>query len=142
MPFESSIVFFDSYCGFCWKSMLFIAARDPYPYRFFFVPLGGKTARNYDVAPAMSENAHAICLRAPDGHIFQGMNAIFHILIQLHNPFWKILGRIGIFFYPIFSFLFEALYNFIAVKRKAGGLFDCPMPEKAVRDLVRDRYLS
>ncbi len=137
---SQEIVFFDSFCGFCWRSMLFIAQRDTkvLPH-FFFAPLGGKTAAYLNIKPALSSEAHSVCVKLSNGTTYEGARAVLYILTKLTSPIWKGLGIFGTTLYPVLGWVFEKWYSFVASRRK--GIFACELPSQQAKNAFSSRLL-
>ena len=126
---EPDLLFFDSQCGLCQRSVRFVLARD-HRARFRFAPLSGATFAQRVAASAPLPDSMAIL--AGDRLLLRS-DAVMHLLRRLGGP-WALLAALAA---PVPRAWRDGLYDLVARTRHRWfrpGPDTCPVPPEALRD--------
>ena len=89
---EPELLFYDGSCGFCHRSVRFVAPRDTAAH-FRFAPLGGETFRALVPPEARGGLPDSVVVRRGDGELLVRSDAVLHILGRLGGG-WRALGAL------------------------------------------------
>jgi predicted DCC family thiol-disulfide oxidoreductase YuxK len=120
------LVLYDGACGFCHRSVAFLARRDRDGSRFRFAPLGGETAATRLSGTDALECYGTVVVLTEDGRLLSRGDAVLHALARLEGG-WPSLAR-ALRLLP--RLLRDGAYS--AGARVRGRLFDRP-PEACPR---------
>jgi predicted DCC family thiol-disulfide oxidoreductase YuxK len=109
---EPELLFYDGGCGFCHRSVRFVAAADRLG-RFRFAPLGGETFRRLVPAERVPDLPDSIVLRRADGALLVGSEATLHVLRRLGGGWRPVAALLALVPRP----LRDAGYDFVARHR-------------------------
>jgi predicted DCC family thiol-disulfide oxidoreductase YuxK len=135
-------VLYDGECGFCTRSIRFIADRDR-RHRFCFAPLHGRTARSLPQhlsQPAPSTRSGSLVVvtgfRSPAPAAYTTGRALKVMLRQLGGG-WRIAGYLLWLVPPV---VLDWAYGVVAANRHrlSRNNGTCPLPTAAVRERMLD----
>ncbi len=134
MSMAKDIVYFDTSCGFCWKSIEFIYTNDSHSKpRFFFAPNEKLQARDQLVRP--DEN---VVVLTQQGKFLEGVSAIIYILCHLQSKRIRLLGYCLFYSSFIFGWIYRLIYRLIAKRRKKS----CPLLSKVEMKTLQSRFYT
>lgn len=85
------MVFYDSGCGLCHRTVRFAIARDRDGRHFRFAALGGEAFRRLVPEAQRAGLPDSIVVLTPDGTLLARSAAVIHILERIGGP-WRLLG--------------------------------------------------
>lgn len=131
----SWVLFFDGECGFCSRSVRWVARLDTRG-RVFFAPLQGKLAREMDFTKYAAEHGGTmVLLREPDGAVFLQSDGWAELANALGGG-WQVFSLVR----WIPRFFRDAVYGWVARHRYRffGKSDSCSLPDAELVKRMRE----